>query len=226
MRKGAPVSYFSPVVAQRGVGSPWDDLILYAAQTYVVDPALIKAIISAESAWRPDAASDSSVGLMQINYAAHGVTRAVALDPSWNVTYGTSVIAGQLQRRPSIDLALAGYNAGTSRSDSDLAARVTANTNGVGNYVQTVLEFYAWFVANDPLAIPGGGGGGPFPGRPIPSTFGRVLRLAPRKPREPVPAGGGGGKLRDPRGVVAHDGRDRRGAWSRIARWLGRLFAH
>lgn len=178
------MSYFSPAIAQRGINSQWDPLILQAAQQSVVDPALIKAIISAESAWDPTAASTSSVGLMQINYVAHGVARDQALVPEWNVPYGTSVIAGQLQRRPSIDLALAGYNAGTSRSDADLRARLIANTNGVGNYVQTVLDYYAWYITNDPLTVFGGGGPviEPFPARPIPSAFGRVARLVDRKP--------------------------------------------
>lgn len=178
------MSYFSPVVAARGITSPWDSLILSAAQKSVVDPALIKAIIAAESAWLPSAASTSSVGLMQINYVAHGVSREQAMDPQWNVPYGTRVIAEQIQRRPSIDLALAGYNAGTSRSDADLRTRITQNTNGVGNYVQTVLEYYAWYITNDPLTVFGGGGPilEPFPARPIPSAFGRMARLVDRKP--------------------------------------------
>ena len=173
------MSYFSPVVAQRGIDSVYNPLIMSAAQQKVVDPALIKAIIAAESAWDPNAASTSSVGLMQINYVAHGVSREQAMDPNWNVPYGTGVIAGQLQRRPSIDLALAGYNAGTSRSDSDLQTRLNNNTNGVSNYVQTVLEYYAWYITNDPLTVFGGGGpySEPFPARPIPSAFGRVARL-------------------------------------------------
>lgn len=173
------MSYFSAVVAQRGINTAYQELIDYAAGAYGVDPALIKAIISAESSWNPSAASDSSVGLMQINYSAHGVSRATAMEPSWNVTYGASVIAGQLTRRPTLDLALAGYNAGTSRSDSDLAQRIAANTLGVGNYVATVIDYYAWFRANDPsLAAPGGGGyPEPFPDRAIPSGLVRRDRM-------------------------------------------------
>jgi soluble lytic murein transglycosylase-like protein len=185
------MSYFSSVVAQRGIDSVYNPLILQAAQQHVVDPALIKAIIAAESAWQPSAASTSSVGLMQINVAAHGVTTQQALDPAWNIPYGTGVIAGQLQRRPSIDLALAGYNAGTSRSDSDLQNRIINNTLGVGNYVETVLEYYAWYITNDPLTVFGGGGPyvEPFPARPIPSAFGRVVRLVDNPGGGPVPAG-------------------------------------
>lgn len=177
------MSYFSPVVAQRGLASPYDATIQYAASTYGISPALIKAIISAESAWDPNAASSSSVGLMQINYTAHGVARETALDPSWNITYGSSVIAGQLNRRPTIDLALAAYNAGTGRSDSDLQSRIDGNVLGVGNYVATVLDYYAWFLSNDPTsAIPGGGGVyQPFPDRPVPSGFARLVGLAGRR---------------------------------------------
>lgn len=177
------MSYFSPVVAQRGLNSAYDPTIQYAASAYGVSPALIKAIISAESAWDPNAASSSSVGLMQINYTAHGVSRETALDPSWNITYGTSVIAGQLNRRPSVDLALAGYNAGTGRSDADLQSRIDQNTLGVGNYVATVLDYYAWFLTNDPAsAIPGGGGVyQPFPGRPVPASFARLVGLGHRQ---------------------------------------------
>lgn len=178
------MSYFSAVVAQRGIDSIYNPLIMSAAQARVVDPALIKAIIAAESSWDPNAASTSSVGLMQINYVAHGLSREQAIDPGFNVPYGTGVIADQLQRRPSIDLALAGYNAGTSRSNSDLQTRLNNNTNGVGNYVETVLQFYAWYITNDPLTVFGGGGpySEPFPARPIPSAFGRVARLVDRKP--------------------------------------------
>ena len=170
------MSYFSPTVAQRGIGSVWQDQIEYAALTYQVDPALIKAIISAESAWVPTAVSfnGTSVGLMQINYSAHGVSKQAALDPAWNISYGTSVISGQLSRRPSIELALAGYNAGTSRSDADLQDRITRNVNGVGNYVETVIQFYEWFLVNDPAATGGAASPGlPFP-RPIPSERARL----------------------------------------------------
>lgn len=138
-------SYFSAGVAARGWPSAYEELIAAAAAARGVDPNLIRAIISAESAWRPDACSTSSCGLMQINYLAHGLTRTQVLDPSFNVPYGTAVIAEQIARRPTLQLALAGYNAGTGRSDADLDARIAGNVNGVGTYVQTVLEYLTWF---------------------------------------------------------------------------------
>ena len=44
-------------VAQKGISSPWESLILSASARYGVPVALIKGIISAESAWNPGAAS-------------------------------------------------------------------------------------------------------------------------------------------------------------------------
>jgi len=138
-------SYFSASVAARGWPSAYEDLIAYAAAAHAVDPHLIHAIISAESAWRPTACSTSSCGLMQINYTAHGLTRDQVLDPVFNIDYGTRVIAEQLRRRPTLQLALAGYNAGTGRSDADLQDRIDRNVLGVGTYVQTVVDYLTWF---------------------------------------------------------------------------------
>jgi soluble lytic murein transglycosylase-like protein len=138
-------SYFSASVAARGLNSQWEDLIQSAAADTGVDPLLIKAIISAESSWNPTACSSSSCGLMQLNVQAQGITKAQALDPSFNIPFGARVIAEQLAKRPTTALAIAGYNAGTSRTDDDLTQRIAANTKGVGTYVQTVLDFLTWF---------------------------------------------------------------------------------
>lgn len=172
-------SYFSPTVAARGLASPYDELIAQAAVASAVDPQLIRAIISAESAWNPTACSTSSCGLMQINYQAHGLTRTQVLDPAFNVPYGTRVIAEQLARRPSVQLALAGYNAGTGRSDADLQARIDGNTLGVGTYVQTVLDYLTFFQSQSY------GTGAP---APAPSAI---------APDESVPAYDQGGSLAD-----------------------------
>lgn len=160
------MSYFSLTVAQRGLGSPYNPIIVAAAQRTGVDVALIKGIISAESAWQPNVNSTSSYGLMQLNKTYfHNPDGSPILDPTNNINVGTEVIAAQLARRPTMELALAGYNAGTGRSDADLAQRIAANTNGVGNYVETVLEYYGWFWQNDPLLA--GTGPGPDPQPPI-----------------------------------------------------------
>lgn len=145
-------------VAQKGVNSPWEGIIQSASSRYGVPTALIKGIISAESSWNPGAASSSSYGLMQLNATYfHNADGSPILDPARNIDVGTSVIAEQLGRRPSVELALAGYNAGTGRSDADLQMRIAGNILGVGAYVSNVLAYRDWFVAND---IGGGGDSG------------------------------------------------------------------
>src|SRR5882724_8400470 len=79
-----------PAVAQRDINSPWESVIAYAASTYNIPVALIKAVISQESAWDQNAvnAADPSYGLMQINTLAHpDVSPQNALDPYFNITY-------------------------------------------------------------------------------------------------------------------------------------------
>jgi soluble lytic murein transglycosylase-like protein len=195
-------SYFNANVAQRGIGSPWDVQIRQAALANGLDPALIKGVISAESEWNPVAVSfnNSSFGLMQINVAAHGITVAQANDPNWAIPYATALLLHQIQTRPSLDLALAAYNAGTSRTNADLQNRLAGDINGVGTYVRTVLDYFAWFQANDaapavpidvvitgpdlttPPADGGAGVAGGFRGGPSDG------RDAARQPGQPDPA--------------------------------------
>lgn len=144
-------SYFDVTVAQRGVGSAWDAIIQQAALSRGLEPALLKAIISAESAWDPNAVSfnNTSFGLMQLNVHAQGITVAQANDPTFAIPWGATVILGQIRARPSLELAIAGYNAGTSRANADLQVRIDGNINGVGGYVATILDYLNWFLAND-----------------------------------------------------------------------------
>ena len=141
---------FFLATAQLGLGSQYDIVIMGASVDTGVPVSLIKAIIAKESSWNPSAASSSSVGLMQINVAAWGATQAQALDPTWNIRTGTMILMDQLQRRGGdVALALAGYNAGTSRTDADLLARIAGNINGVQSYVADVLAYQAWYASND-----------------------------------------------------------------------------
>ncbi len=161
-------SYFSASVAARGWPSSYEDLIAQAAGDTGVDPNLIRAVISAESAWRPDVCSNrpyppGSCGLMQLNVDAHQITVAQATEPAFNVPFGARLLAQQLRRRPTVQLVLAAYNAGTSRADADLEDRIARNVNSVGTYVQTVLDYLTWFqtqqagTALGPVPEPGEG---------------------------------------------------------------------
>jgi hypothetical protein len=87
---------------------------------------------------------------MQLNSTYfHNPDGSPIFDPARNIEIGTSVIAEQLGRRPSTDLALAAYNAGTGRSDGDLQNRIAGNVNGVGAYVSSVLTYRDWFIAQE-----------------------------------------------------------------------------
>ena len=154
---------FFTATAQLGLGTPYETAIAIASASTGVPVSLIKGVIAKESSWNPNAASSSSVGLMQINVAAWGVTAEQARDPEWSIAEGSRILAYQLARRNhDVALALAGYNAGTSRTDADLAARIAGNVNGVQSYVADVLTYQAWYAATDPASgAPPGGVGAP-----------------------------------------------------------------
>jgi len=142
---------FSDTVAQRGINSPYDGAIATAANAYNLDPALIKAVISQESAWVPMAyraepqINDASYGLMQVLLATAretarnpALTSADLFVPEINIDIGSRYLAGRLSRYGYPD-GISAYNAGRPISGNQLS------------YVEPVLAYQAWFQANDPL---------------------------------------------------------------------------
>jgi soluble lytic murein transglycosylase-like protein len=85
-----------------------------AAERYSVEPALVQAVIAAESAYNPAAVSaDGAIGLMQLLPATAAEYGEVDLcDPAVNVEVGTQHLARLLRRYRNISHALAAYNAG------------------------------------------------------------------------------------------------------------------
>ncbi len=93
-----------------------DRIIFHAAVTHQVDPALIKAIILAESGFNPRAVSKrGAMGLMQlmpITVREFGLDDV--FDPAVNIEYGVRYFRKLLDRFDGdVKLALAAYNAGT-----------------------------------------------------------------------------------------------------------------
>lgn len=94
---------------------PYNLLIAKAATDTQLDPALIRAVIHAESAFRPNVISKKgAIGLMQLmpqTAEQLGVTDASA--PEQNIIAGSRYLAQLLaQHQGDVTLALAAYNAG------------------------------------------------------------------------------------------------------------------
>lgn len=89
-------------------------LIERHARSRGLDPALVHALIRAESAYHPEAVSSKgAIGLMQVMPATgrrFGVTNLA--DPDANLRAGTAYLSHLIARFEDISLALAAYNAG------------------------------------------------------------------------------------------------------------------
>lgn len=111
--------------------SDYDDLILSQAKQYSLDPALVKAVVHAESSFNPSARSyKGAMGLMQLMPATarrFGVYDAYS--PNENVHGGVKYLRWLLDRfKGNIAYVLAGYNAGEGAVD---------RYNGIPPYSET-----------------------------------------------------------------------------------------
>ena len=97
---------------------PFHPIIIKAAGRYEVDPALVKAIIMAESGYNPRAISKRGAkGLMQLMpHTAKALGVENIFDPEHNVNAGVKYFKGLLNRfGGDVELALAAYNAGSRK---------------------------------------------------------------------------------------------------------------
>ncbi len=122
--------------------SRFHSLILDTAEQYRLDPALVHAVITAESAYDPQAVSTAgAVGLMQLMPATaqrYGVQDR--WDPTDNVRAGVRYLHDLLQRFQTLPLALAAYNAGENaviKYDHQIPPYPETQ-----EYVRRVLKFY------------------------------------------------------------------------------------
>jgi len=115
----------------------FESIIQEAGQRYRVDPALIRAVIQAESGGNPMAVSRAGArGLMQLmpeTAVELGVTNP--FDPTQNIMGGTSYLRRLLDRyRGDVRLALAAYNWGMG----NLEKRPEAMPRETKNFIATV----------------------------------------------------------------------------------------
>ena len=96
----------------------YDQIISNKSYKYNIEPAIIKAVITAESNWDPSAISrKGAIGLMQLMpTTAEDMQVSNPFDPEENIEGGTKYLRHLLNRfNGDLDLALAAYNAGPAK---------------------------------------------------------------------------------------------------------------
>lgn len=108
-----PDVFANPLLADK----PFQDHVIGAAKAHNVDPALVHAVIAAESNYNPNAVSEKgAVGLMQLmpdTGRRYGLRHAELTEPQKNIRAGVQYLAELLALfEGDLRLALASYNAG------------------------------------------------------------------------------------------------------------------
>jgi len=118
----------------------FDAIIEKACSRHSVDPALVKGLIKAESAFNANAVSAAGAkGLMQLMDATAkelGVTDV--FDPEQNIEAGVRYLSNLLAKYKDVTLALAAYNAGPGAVDRWGGIPPLAETQA---YVPRVLAY-------------------------------------------------------------------------------------
>ncbi len=139
--------------------------VLTAAASFDVSPAMIFAVISTESDFKPDALSPvGAIGLMQLMPETFAFLRDERLkedipdDAVWqrevNIRYGTYYLSYLFDRFGTWHTALAAYNAGEGRVADWLADPLLSDGNTLfripfeetENYVTATLEAYRYYL--------------------------------------------------------------------------------
>ena len=120
----------------------YDHIIRRNSEKYNIEPAIIKAVITAESNWNPEAVSHKgAIGLMQLMPStAKDMQVSNPFDPEDNIEGGTKYLRHLLNRfNGDLDLALAAYNAGPAKVEKSGGIPAIGETN---KFVRSVIEIY------------------------------------------------------------------------------------
>jgi len=135
----------STFMPMRQLGQPSDRLdriVQQAAERNKLDPALVKAVISTESGWNPQAVSQKgAMGLMQLIPAtAQRFGVGNPYDPAQNVEGGTKYLRTLIDRYDGdLTKSLAAYNSGEHAVDQSGGVPAYRETQ---RYVQRVSDAY------------------------------------------------------------------------------------
>lgn len=137
-RRGRSASKLNP--AQHD----YDSLIAESAKRFDLDPALVKAVVAAESNFEVTAVSHAGAqGLMQLMPATSREMGVRApFDPSQNLMGGSRYLRSMLDRYDDVKLALAAYNAGPEAVDRHDGVPPYPETTA---YVERVLQYLEGF---------------------------------------------------------------------------------
>ncbi len=152
-----------------------EPMIKRFSRQHQLHPALIRAVIKAESNFDPRAVSRSgAIGLMQLMpQTALQLDVRDLYDPEDNIGGGTKYLRHLLDRfRGNLPLALAAYNAGERVVDR---YRTLPPIDETRQYVRKVLRYYRTFLAHDLAST----------GHVIPSS---EYAMAPVSPEVSIPA--------------------------------------
>ena len=133
----------------------YDHIIVDYAERYGVDAALVKAIIHAESHFRPKARSRVGArGLMQLmptTARMYGVSSGRLYEPRSNIRAGVRHLRSLLRTfKGNVRLSVAAYNAGEGAVRRHRGLPPYRETRG---YVRKVLRFYARYSAEVMVAL-------------------------------------------------------------------------
>jgi soluble lytic murein transglycosylase-like protein len=142
-----------PLPASEGDSSQFDDLIYASSERYGVDPALVRAVVKAESNFNVAALSRKGAqGLMQLMPDTARLYNIVdAFNPTENIEGGVQHLKLLLDKyRGDLQLTLAAYNAGIQAVEKYGGIPPYAETR---EYVKRVLNFHQRYSKNSQLAV-------------------------------------------------------------------------
>ncbi|MBX6395925.1 MAG: lytic transglycosylase domain-containing protein [Alicyclobacillaceae bacterium] len=133
----------SAAAGSHGVGQ-WEPLIRETARRYSLDPALLEAIMIAESAGNPEARSPAgALGLMQLMPATARALGVNPLNPAENLDGGARYLQSLIARfHGDLTKAVAAYNAGPGAVEKYGGVPPYRETQ---EYVRRVSELYSQF---------------------------------------------------------------------------------